>query len=86
MALLHGPASQIPRGLGFLHVFRVTVTLRSTHRFKAIASAESVAVKSVEPVEECLELHKLDSRSIPTSTYLSPDALTDDGFMKVHSS
>ncbi|OQD68401.1 hypothetical protein PENDEC_c036G00857 [Penicillium decumbens] len=26
------------------------------------------------------------SRSIPTSTYLFPDALTDDGFMKVHSS
>lgn len=26
------------------------------------------------------------SRSIPTSTYLSPDALTDDGYVKVHSS
>jgi hypothetical protein len=26
------------------------------------------------------------SRSIPTSTYLSPDVLTDDGYVKVHSS
>ena len=26
------------------------------------------------------------SRPIPTSTYLSPDALTNDGYVKVHSS
>jgi NADH dehydrogenase FAD-containing subunit len=26
------------------------------------------------------------SRPVPTSTYLSPEALTDDGYVKVHSS